>query len=146
MAEKAPQTYANHRRWVPMYHYVISGLLLVNVIYAVSRIIAAFSLQSTVYLLTAVAIVLLSLYARGFAVMVQDRVIRLEERLRLEQLLPETLKPRIQEFTVPQLVGLRFASDGELPALAQKVLDENIQNREEIKKQIKEWRADYCRC
>jgi hypothetical protein len=69
----------------------------------------------------------------------------LEERLRLERLLPDPLKPRIGDFTVAQLVGLRFASDAELPALAQEVLDQNIEAKDEIKKKVREWRADHCR-
>jgi len=76
---------------------------------------------------------------------VQDRVIRLEERLRCERLLPADLKPRIAEFTVSQLVALRFASDAELPALARKVLDEKISERKPIKQLVKNWRADYLR-
>jgi hypothetical protein len=84
----------------------------------------------------------LYLFVRVFATGAQDRVIRLEERLRFGRLLPDDLKPRIEEFTRAQMVGLRFASDAELPDLARRVLNEDIQNREVIKKMIKEWRAD----
>jgi hypothetical protein len=79
------------------------------------------------------------------ALTVQDRVIRLEMRLRLAELLPAEMQPRIPEFTVAQLVSLRFASDAELPALAKKVLDEKINDRKAIKKMIKNWQPDELR-
>ena len=83
--------------------------------------------------------------ARVMALKVQDRVIRLEERLRYERLLPADLKPRIGEFAVEQVVSLRFASDAELPALARKVLDEKMMERKAIKQLVKAWRPDYLR-
>jgi Family of unknown function (DUF6526) len=76
---------------------------------------------------------------------VQNRLIRLEERLRLQRLLPADLQPRIAEFTVAQLVSLRFASDAELPALARKVLDEKLDDRRAIKQLVKNWKPDYLR-
>jgi hypothetical protein len=95
--------------------------------------------------LLALALILGFLSARMFALSVQDRVIRLEERLRYQRLLPADLKPRIDEFTVAQLVSLRFASDSELPALARKVLDERMQERKAIKQLVKNWKPDYLR-
>jgi hypothetical protein len=83
--------------------------------------------------------------ARVFALKVQDRVIRLEERLRMERLLPADLQARIEEFSVPQLVGLRFASDAELPELARKVLDEKVKEAKAIKRMVKSWRGDFLR-
>jgi len=76
---------------------------------------------------------------------VQDRVIRLEERLRYERLLPADLKARAGEFTVSQFVSLRFASDAELPALARKVLDDKVNERKAIKQMVKSWKPDYLR-
>ena len=98
-----------------------------------------------VNLLVAIALILLALLARLFALGVQDRVIRLAERLRYQQLLPADLRPRIGEFTINQLVALRFASDTELPALARKVLDSQVNNRKAIKQMVVNWRADYQR-
>jgi hypothetical protein len=95
--------------------------------------------------LLALALILGFLSARRFALSVQDRVIRLEERLRYQRLLPADLQPRIEEFTVAQLVSLRFASDSELPALARKVLDEKMQERKAIKHLVKNWKPDYLR-
>jgi len=145
MAQAVPQTYANHRRFVPAFHFVTSFLLLVNLAWSVVVIFRHFSASAVVNALTGVALILLYLYARAFAVGNQDRIIRLEMRLRLERLLPAELKGRIGEFTPRQLVGLRFASDGELPALAKRVLDEKIPSDEEIKKLVKVWEGDYLR-
>jgi len=100
---------------------------------------------TVVSLLVAIALVLLALTARMFALTVQDRVIRLEMRLRLQQVLPQELRPRIPEFTLNQLVSLRFASDEELPELARKVLDEKLNDRKAIKKLIRNWQPDYLR-
>jgi hypothetical protein len=95
--------------------------------------------------LMALALFMLAFFARVFALTVQDRVIRLEMRLRLAEVLPVDLRPRIPEFTVAQLVSLRFASDSELPALARKVLDEKLDNRKAIKQLVKDWQGDYLR-
>ena len=83
--------------------------------------------------------------ARLFALAVQDRVIRLEERLRYTQVLPADLQARSTEFSIGQIVSLRFASDAELPALARKVLDEKLTERKAIKQLIKSWKPDYQR-
>jgi hypothetical protein len=128
-----------------MYHVVAFLLIVVNAGYAAWMTITRFSVANAMYLLLMIAVFLLFWYARVFAIGVQDRVIRLEERLRFERVLPDPLKPRIGDFTVAQLVGLRFASDAELPALAQEVLDQNIEDRDEIKKKVTDWRADYNR-
>ena len=93
----------------------------------------------------AAAFIVTLLVARIMALKVQDRVIRLEERLRYERLLPADLKSRIDDFTINQLVSLRFASDAELPALARKVLDEKINDRKVIKQLIKVWKPDNMR-
>ena len=145
MAAKAPQNYANHTRYVVGYHVVAFFLLFVNLAWSVVQAFNHFGVASIIGVLLAVALLLLYFYARLFAMTVQDRVIRLEMRLRLGQLLPADLKPRIGEFTVGQLVALRFASDAELPALARKVLDERIASRAEIKKLVKDWQADELR-
>jgi hypothetical protein len=96
-------------------------------------------------LVVALALVLAALYGRMFALAVQDRLIRLEMQLRLQGVLPANLRPRIPEFTVNQLVALRFASDAELPRLAGKVLVENLQDRKTIKRMIQNWQPDNLR-
>jgi hypothetical protein len=128
-----------------MYHFVASALLFASLVYAVWNAISSFSLQSVMYLVLVLAVIIVFFYSRTFPLAVQDRLIRLEERMRLERVLPETLRPRIHDFTTGQLVGMRFASDAELPALAQRVLDENMQDREAIKREIAQWRGDHQR-
>ena len=145
MAEKVPQTYQNHTRRLPIFHFVVLPLLLV---YFIGTIYAAYTTRSLLAhldMILAVALILLALSARMMAVTVQNRVIRLEERLRMRALLPADLLPRIEEFTLPQLVALRFASADELPALAREVLEKHIEDRNVIKQKVKTWRADHLR-
>ena len=142
---QAPQTYANHAKLVPVFHFVGSPLLLVLLGWTTWRIIKIPSADSAMALVLVVVLALAYFYGRMFAMGVQDRVIRLEERLRMERLLDADLKARIPEFTTEQLIGLRFASDEELPALARRVLAEGIVDRKTIKMAVKSWRADHQR-
>jgi len=138
------QTYANHARQRPVY-WVVYIVFFVNLIWTTYR---AWQVPSTDTLLNvgmAVALLILTFYARVFALTVQDRVIRLEMRLRLRELLPASLHARIHEFTKGQLVALRFASDAELPALAEQVLRDNVRDSKTIKQSIKEWKPDHLR-
>ena len=140
------QTFANHTRIVPAFHVVALPILLLNFLYSIYRLVHTwFSFDALVSFLLAIALILVALYARMFALAVQDRVIRLEMRLRLEKLLPADLKPRIPEFAVGQLIALRFASDAELPDLARQVLDEKVKDKKVIKQKIKTWKADHLR-
>ncbi|HKV28539.1 MAG TPA: DUF6526 family protein [Candidatus Acidoferrales bacterium] len=140
------QTFANHTRIVPAFHMVALPILLLNFLYSIYRLVHTwFSFDALVSFLLAIALILVALYARMFALAVQDRVIRLEMRLRLEKLLPADLKPRIPEFAVGQLIALRFASDAELPDLARQVLDEKVKDKKVIKQKIKTWKADHLR-
>jgi hypothetical protein len=145
MAEPAEQTYATHRRFVPLYHLVAAALFVVNLVYAVIQLLGGFTVGRLIHGLTAIALLILYWYARTFATGVQDRVIRLEERLRLQELLDPDLRARIPELTTRQLVALRFASDGELQGLVRRVFDERIDDPETIKRLIANWRPDYCR-
>jgi hypothetical protein len=128
-----------------VYHFVAFPLLAVNLFFTLYQAVTAFSWGNLVAFGVAVALVLLFFLARVMALTVQDRVIRLEETLRMRALLPADLQSRIGEFTVKQLVALRFASDAELPELARQVLDGRIQDQKAIKKMIREWRADFQR-
>jgi len=140
------QTFANHSRIVPAFHMVALPILFLNIGYSIYRLVHTwFSFDALVTFLVAIALLLVALYARMFALAVQDRVIRLEMRLRLEKLLPADLKPRILEFSVGQLIALRFASDAELPDLARRVLDEKVKDKKTIKQMIKTWKPDYLR-
>ena len=142
---KTPQNFENHAKMVPGFHYLGSLMLLSLLIWSVLGVVQGANLDSIMRLVGVMVLVLIGFYARSFALGVQDRIIRLEERLRMAQLLPDDLKPRIHDFTTEQLIGLRFASDDELPALARRVLDEGIADRKTIKKAVTHWRADYQR-
>ena len=145
MPGQGSQTYQNHTRFYPAFHFIVLPLLL---LYLIGTVYAAYSTRSLLAhldLMLSVALILLALTARRMVVTVQDRVIRLEERLRMRALLPADLLPRIEEFTVPQLVGLRFADDEELPVLARQVLEKRIEDTKAIKQMVKKWRADFLR-
>lgn len=144
------QNFANHTKIVPMFHYVVLPILGVNLVSSIVGLVHSIrtdtlSWHSVLGFLVAVALIFLALYARLFALAVQDRVIRLEMQLRLQNLLPADLRTRIPEFTVSQLVALRFASDAELPGLARKVLTENLRGRKAIKQLIRDWQPDNLR-
>ena len=146
MTTAAPaQNYDNHRKFVPGFHYVATMILLLNVIYSGYVAVTSFSLGATMALLLAIGLVMIGLYARLFALGAQDRVIRLEERLRLRELLGPEQKNLIDNLSTAQLIGLRFASDGEVGALVAAVSAEGIQDRDEIKKRVTNWRADHQR-
>ena len=145
MAERTPQTLKNHTKNVPLYHFVALPILLINLLWALYRTATGFSFETALGAVVALALILVAFFARVFALGAQDRVIRLEERLRMQHLLPDDLKSRVNDFTTNQLIALRFASEAELPELARKVLDENIGERRVIKQMIKTWRADYQR-
>jgi hypothetical protein len=140
-----PQNFENHAKFVPGFHIVTLGIFAINFFWSIYRVFHAFSAESVISLLLAVGFILAALYARMFALAVQDRVIRLEMQLRLQGILPADLRPRIPEFAVGQLIALRFASDAELPDLARKVLDEKLTDRKAIKKMVKDWQADLLR-
>jgi Family of unknown function (DUF6526) len=140
------QNFSNHGRFFPPFHFFVVPVLLINFFWSIYRWkLSHFSLDGFVTVVVAAALALGFLSARMMALSVQDRVIRLEERLRYERLLPADLKPRIGDFTVSQYVALRFASDAELPALARKVLDEKLNDRKSIKQLVKNWKPDYLR-
>ncbi len=146
MAQREPQTFANHRRIVPLYHVGTFGILAVNLIWRLVRLVRWTSWQALLELLVAAALLGLFFYARIFALAVQDRIIRLEMRLRLKEILPPDLKGRIDELTRDQFVALRFASDAEMPDLMREVLTNNIRNRDEIKRRVRNWVPDTLRC
>jgi len=143
MSTAAPaQDFGSHRKFVPAFHYVALPILLINFIYSAYVAVTSFGVDSVIALLVAFALIIVGLFARMFALGAQDRVIRLEERLRLGELLAPDQQDSIGELTTAQLIALRFASDGELPDLVAAVRSEGIENRDEIKKRVKNWRAD----
>ena len=141
----SPQTYKNHRQFVPPFHIGVLLSLLVNFGWASYRLVQNVSVDNAVSLLLAATLILLALFARAFPIRAQDRLIRLEMRLRMKDVLPMELQPRIKDFTTGQLVALRFASDAELPGLAATVLKDGIVNQNTIKKMIQDWQPDTLR-
>jgi len=145
----ADQTFATHRKFVPGFHVLAVGILAINILWSLYR--AIWPIPGTPFpdrlmaLLVAVALGLLAWYARIFPLRAQDRVIRLEERNRLERLLPADLRGRIGELSTGQLIALRFAGDAEVVDLTRAVLDQKITGQDDIKKKIRDWRADHLR-
>lgn len=151
MSQKTSQTYANHARFDPPFHFFLIpvfalGLILslVHFFYHLRESDMRDNIHSFLLIVLAVALITLVLKVRLYSLKVQDRIIRLEERLRLTQLLSEPLRPRIPELTEGQLVGLRFASDAEIPKLVERALNEKLE-RKDIKKAVQNWRPDYWR-
>lgn len=144
MSDQLPQTRATHRRFDPAFHFFLAPVLAINAICALVAVFRHFGLASVWGFLVAAAIAVAGVKIRLYALRVQDRLIRLEERLRLQSVLGEPLRARIPELREGQLVGLRFAADEDLPALVQLALDEKLSG-ESIKKRIQHWRPDTFR-
>jgi hypothetical protein len=138
------QNFKNHARMDPIFHYVLTFIFMLNVIFCVVNFFRAESWFNGWLIVVAIGLFLMLFKTRSYPLKAQDRIIRLEERLRLTQLLPETLRPRISELSESQLIGLRFASDEELPVLAAQALNEHL-TRKQIKQRIVHWRPDHCR-
>jgi hypothetical protein len=145
MRDPQPQSYENHARRLPRSYLATAVAAGLALLLAIAELVRHPDLARAILLLLACALFGTLWYARTNALVVQDRVIRLEERLRCERLLPPDLRGRISELTVPQLVALRFASDEELPELARQVLEEGLTDRRTIKKRIRAWRGDHLR-
>jgi uncharacterized membrane protein YciS (DUF1049 family) len=140
------QTFSNHVRFVPPFHFFAVPVLAVNLFWSLYLLWKlGFSFATIFGVIFAAALAIAILEARLFALAVQDRVIRLEERLRYERVLPADLRTRCGELSIGQIVSLRFACDEELPVLARKVLDEKVTERKAIKQLIKSWKPDYQR-
>ena len=144
MAEQRPQNFEHHARYVPLYHFVLSSLLIALLTWETREVIVRPSTTTVSQFLIVVALILVGFFARSFALTAQDRVIRLEMKLRMQTVTPQ-LMPRFAEFSPGQLTALRFAGDAELPALAQQVLEGRLTKSVDIKRQIKDWQADHLR-
>lgn len=140
-----PQTYANHVRWHTPFHFVAMPVLLINVVWAIVYCAIYPSWNQGWWILVSGALALVGVLARNNALKVQDRVIRLEERIRYQQLLPADLWPQANSLTVRQMIALRFAGDEELEGLIREVLSGKLTKPAEIKQAISHWRADEFR-
>jgi hypothetical protein len=139
-----PQSYANHGRFDPPFHFFLVPVTVITTVTIIVRAVRAPSLWNVWLVVVALAATVAVFKIRLYALRVQDRVIRLEERLRMMTLLPEPLRLRLGELSDGEYVALRFACDSELPGLVQRTLDEKL-SRKDIKKAVSQWRADYSR-
>lgn len=139
-----PQTRANHVRLDPWFHFSLIPALLLLLIWTVARLVRAPGSDAAILVAIVVLLFLVAFRMRVNSLKVQDRVIRLEERLRLASLLPQRLHSRIPELTELQLIALRFASDGEVAGLAERAWGEKL-SAKQIKDAIVTWRGDYWR-
>ena len=139
------QTYKSHGRLLPAFHFFVVPVLLVNVINAIRHLWLMTAWTTAWGVVFAMGLLMLGLLSRAQAISVQDRVIRLEMRLRLQQLLPPDLQARIHELTPRQLIAMRFASDDEMTDLAREVLAGNLSTTKAIKMRVKNWQGDFMR-
>ena len=144
MSKSQPQSLKNHGRLDPPYHFVLLFVLLANLIISIVHVVRHPGFHSAWFVVLSVAAILALLKMRQYPMKVQDRVIRLEERLRLQALAPAEWHTQIYRLSEDQLIGLRFASDDEVVELAKQALEHNL-TRKQIKERIKDWRADYWR-
>jgi hypothetical protein len=143
---QSPQTLKNHVRFLPPFHFFVVPVLLINFLNEI-RHVYAYPSRSTVWaLVVAAALLMLALLARSMAVTVQNRVIRLEMRYRLKDILPIDLQGRIADLTPQQLIALRFASDEEMPVLVREVLAGSLATPKAIKQRVRNWQGNYLRC
>ena len=139
------QTIANHTRWHPPFHFVAAPIILFHFVYAAYQLYLSPDFAHFEALLLAFALIVVLLLTRINALKAQDRLIRMEEQQRFQKLLPAALAEKASALPEGLVVALRFASDAELPALAQQVVDRKFTKSKEIKQAIKNWRGDYFR-
>ncbi len=145
MANESGQQFSNHAQWTPGYHFFAAPLGLAYMVWSIMRLVRTPNVDTAYAMVGSLAIVGAIAMVRLSPLRVQDRVIRLEERLRLARLLPADLQPHIEKIRPGQLVGLRFASDAELVELTRKVIANPAMTGKEIKAEVKNWKEDYFR-
>jgi hypothetical protein len=139
------QELGTHRRWVPAWHFFTVPVLVGNVVVVVVRFVRDPTINNGWGFLVALALLIGIVLSRNFPLRTQDRIIRLEERVRFQRVLPPDLRGRIDDLTTDQLIGLRFAPDDEVPELTRRALGGDLKSRADIKGAIKSWRADHMR-
>ncbi|HUR91849.1 MAG TPA: DUF6526 family protein [Gemmatimonadaceae bacterium] len=140
-----PQSYANHKRVYPLFHLFLSPVLIANFAFRLIDAIREPSFDSAWAALVAAALYGIAFSARHMALILQNRLISLEQRLRLAQILPDDLRGRVGELKLGQLIALRFASDEELPALTRRCLAGEFAKNDDIKRAVTNWRRDTLR-
>jgi len=144
MSESVPQNFKNHARFDPQYHMVAFAVLVVNLVMAFIFLARHLSVYSEWLVILSIAVFIPFFKLRTYPLKVQDRIIRLEERMRLQALAPSEWHTQIYRLSEDQLIGLRFAADDEVLELAKQALEQNL-DRKQIKERIKSWRADNWR-
>jgi hypothetical protein len=139
-----PQSYQSHGRFDPPFHFFIIPVMLINFIVSIVYAVRHMSGMTIWFVVVSLALLMAAFKIRLYALRNQDRLIRLEERVRMQALLPEPLRARIGELNLQQCIGLRFASDAELASVVERALRENL-DKKQIKQAIQNWRADYSR-
>jgi Family of unknown function (DUF6526) len=144
MADK-PQTFASHRRFIPAFHFFVLPVLYINVAVVGYFLVRYPNLVNFWRLLVAIALATGMSWSRFMPLRAQDRIIRLEERARLERVLPTDMRGRIGELTPSQLIAIRFAEDEEVADLTHRTLSGELKTPGEIKRAIRNWRSDHLR-
>jgi hypothetical protein len=144
MAKPAVQSYAKHTAWDPITHFILGPIFAINLVLRIYFAIKQPNLDMWWSVVIAAALMILNVKVRVYTLKVQDRIIRLEERLRLSSLLPDPLRSKVNDLTTSQLIALRFASDAEIPPLVEHVISKQMPAKD-IKKAIQVWRPDYSR-
>ena len=140
----AEQNFQNHTKWDPAFHFFLAPVILGTFAFSAKHAFAYPNGITLWLVLLSVTLFVWLIKTRTYALGVQNRLIRLEERLRMQQVLPSELMGRFDELTVAQIVGLRFASDGELTDLTRRALEERL-SQKQIKAAITKWRPDHVR-
>lgn len=144
MADRT-QTFASHRRFIPVFHFFALPVLLINVFVVAYHFVLDLRLINGWAVIVSIALVVGLSFSRFMPLRAQDRIIRLEERTRLERLLPGDMRGRIGELTASQLIAIRFAPDDEVPDLTRRALNGELKSQGDIKRAIRNWRADHLR-
>ena len=139
------QTLATHRRWIPMWHFFALPVLVINVFVVAINYVKDPRLINGWAVIVAIALAIGIFLSRSMPLRAQDRIIRLEERSRLERVLPSDLRGRVGELTETQLIAIRFAADDEVPELTRRTLNGELKSQADIKRAIRNWRADNLR-
>ncbi|HEY8186120.1 MAG TPA: DUF6526 family protein [Pyrinomonadaceae bacterium] len=139
------QTFANHTRWHPPFHFFVLPVMLINFIWSIVQFFMAPGWNSGWWVVVSLALAALTVFVRTNSLRVQDRIIRLEERLRYQQLLSSAVAQQTGALSISQICALRFAADEELEDLVSAVATGKLANPKEIKRAIKNWRADTFR-
>ena len=142
---KATQSYADHSKFVTLYHFVLFPIVLLYVLWSLWQVIQDPGPETVVAFVMSLAIVVITLFARVFALQAQDRVIRLEETLRLHRLLPPEHSSRLDELRRRHFIAIRFAADDEVPGLVERILNGDLKTGKEVKQAIRTWRPDHHR-